>query len=100
MGVRWAPELRVEFEMGDGSENQAEGRLKPTVGKCERFFEGGPPGIAKTDVKRGFVKVATVRQGVDCLGLLFNRIRIQAQRPGGGTTPPATCHKAPEHDAP
>jgi hypothetical protein len=63
MGVKWAPELRVEFEMGDGSENQAEGRLRAAVGEFERFIEGGPTGIAKTNVKRGSVKVAAVRQG-------------------------------------
>jgi hypothetical protein len=62
-GVKWAAELRSEFEMEDGSENQAEGRLRTAVGEFERFIEGGPTGIAKTNVKRGSVKVATVRQG-------------------------------------
>jgi hypothetical protein len=63
MGVKWVAELRVEFEMEDSSENQAEERLRAAVGEFERFFEGGPAGIAKTNVKRGSVKVATVRQG-------------------------------------
>ena len=64
------PEYRIytvdyncQFEMEDGSENQAEERLKAAVGEFERFIEGGPTGLAKTNVKRGSVKVATVRQG-------------------------------------
>jgi hypothetical protein len=63
MGVKWAAELRVEFEMEDGSENQAEERLRAAVSEFERFIEGGPTGIAKTNVKRGSVKVVAIRQG-------------------------------------
>ena len=42
IGIWVMSELRVEFEMEDGSENQAEGRL---VGEFEQFIEGGPTGI-------------------------------------------------------
>ena len=38
MGVKWAPELRVEFEMGDGSENQAEGRLRAAVWRVRTIY--------------------------------------------------------------
>ena len=38
MGVKWAAELRVEFEMEDGSENQAEGTSKGCRGRVRTIY--------------------------------------------------------------
>jgi hypothetical protein len=51
MGVKWAAELRIEFEMEDGAEHQAETHLRAALGELKRFIEGGPTG-ANTNVSR------------------------------------------------
>jgi hypothetical protein len=62
MGVKWAAELRIEFEMEDGAEHQAETRLRAALGELKRFIEGGPTG-ANTNVSRGSAKAAIIKQG-------------------------------------
>jgi hypothetical protein len=59
----WAAELRIEFEMEGGAENQAETRLRTAMGELKRFIEGGATGVAKTNVSRGSAKAAIIKQG-------------------------------------
>jgi hypothetical protein len=51
MGVKWAAELRIEFEMEDGAEHQAETRLRAAVGVLGK---GDPRHVTPNSRARSF----------------------------------------------